>query len=164
VGISTVENETDHGLLEGKGRVERHVAAMKEGALQELENQRRLAGDPVRHGERLLHQFLPRHYAIGEANGDRLFGRDRFSCKHDLLCPAQRHLADESLGAACTGKEPEIDLGQAESRIVGKDANVEREEKFGAATKRPALIAPIVGLSQVSIMRKARCTVSANSR
>ena len=68
------------------------------------------------------------------------------------------------MGAACTGKEPEIDLGQAESRIVGKDANVEREEKFGAATKRPALIAPIVGLSQVSIMRKARCTVSANSR
>jgi hypothetical protein len=40
VGISTVENETDHGLLERKRRVERHVATMQQHALQELQNQR----------------------------------------------------------------------------------------------------------------------------
>jgi hypothetical protein len=69
------------------------------------------------------------------------------------------------LGAACTGKQPKVDLRQAESGIVGQDANVEREEKLGAATKSPAVDGgPIVGLSQVSIRRKARCTVSANSR
>ena len=67
---------------------------------------------------------------------DRAEGR---SGEEHLQRDAAREETWEPLGAAGAGQEPELDLGDTQTRVVGRDAEVAREGELEPAAERGAV-------------------------
>src|SRR6266851_2182310 len=91
-----------------------------------------------RQGERLLDDI-----AVGEpvdqANGQRLGRRDLAGGQHDVQGPAPSHEPGQSLGAAGSGDEAELDLGQAEPPPGAAHPHRARHRELQPAAERQAV-------------------------
>ena len=134
-----IEHEPDHALLVGQGGRKRHVGAVEQGALEQLEHERRLGGDLCGDGACFREHARGRNDLVGKADGDGLGGGNLLAGEHDLLGATERHLTDDALGATGAGKQPERDFRQTEPRGVGENADVGCENELGAAAERKAV-------------------------
>ena len=79
------------------------------------------------------------HDPIDEAEPIRLLGADLLSGQKELEGPACANQAREALRAAVTGDEPEVDLGLAELRGIGRNAERAGHRELAPAAERVAV-------------------------
>ena len=114
-------------------------APMQQRALEQPQDQRRFRGDLVGERERLVHQLVLGHDAIGEADRHGLLRGDGSPVNMISLA---RHSGTWRISRCvppAPGKMAERDLGQADRRAFGEEAEVEREQQLGPAAERPAV-------------------------
>ena len=117
----------------------RHLQSLMDRLEDVSHGNRRLARQHGRKRRDFCAQVGRGHDPVDEAETIRLLGADLLSGQKELEGSACANQAREALRAAVTGDEPEVDLGLAELRRLGRDAERAGHRELAPAAERIAV-------------------------
>ena len=110
-----------------------------QGGLRGAEGERRSLGPACGLLERDRVHPVGRDHAVGESDRERLLRADVAAGEDHLPGTCEPDQPGQPLGPTRAGDDPEPDLGQAELRVLGHDAEVARERELAPAAERVAV-------------------------
>src|SRR5262249_9044195 len=118
----------------GQGQTE----AAHDGFLGVAERDGRLVGDLTRETLGGAHQFRYGDYALHETDAERFGGRHAHAGEDHLEGLTTSHQTWQALGTSAARDEGEVDLGQAELRVLGRDPDIAGQGELEAAAEGEA--------------------------